>query len=116
MSGHIGKRRHPIVIEHDASTEQDSAGGFVEDWQPLFERARWGAINPGRGREFESAKAQHAELTHVVTLRYESAIDTAWRQSNIRLKYGERIFNVLTLVNKDERDRELLIYCEELIT
>ena len=112
-----GPRRHRVTLEQDASNDQDSVGGFVEDWQPLLTPpGRWAKINPGRGREFESAKTQHAELTHVLTLRFEKSIDEAWRESKIRVKYNNRIFKVLTCVNKDERNTELLIYCTELVT
>lgn len=109
----IGAKRARVAIEQDQSAAQDQAGGSIEDWQVIA--LRWAKINPGRGREFESAKAQHSELTHVLTLRFERLIDNAWRQSHIRIQYGTRIFKVLTCVNKDERDKELLIYCKELI-
>lgn len=109
----IGGKRARIVIEQDVGDEQDQVGGSIEDWQVIA--PRWAKINPGRGREFESAKSQHSELTHLLTLRFERLIDEAWRASHIRIKYGSRIFEVLTCVNKDERDRDLLIYCKELI-
>ena len=109
----IGGLRHRVRIERESADGQDSVGSEVAEWQLVAER--WASLNPGRGREFESARTTHTTITHVVTMRYEARIFDAWRQARMRLLFKDRIFDVQHAVNKDERSVDLLFYCEETI-
>jgi SPP1 family predicted phage head-tail adaptor len=48
------------------------------------------------------------KITHEVTLRYMTNIDT-----NSRITYGTKNFNIKGIINVDERDRYLKLLCEE---
>ena len=48
------------------------------------------------------------KVTHEVTIRYMNNIST-----NSRVTYGSRNFNIKGIINVDERDRFLKLFCEE---
>jgi len=48
------------------------------------------------------------KVTHEVTIRYMTNIDT-----NSRITVGTRKFNIKGIINVDERDRFLKLLCEE---
>jgi SPP1 family predicted phage head-tail adaptor len=103
----IGKLRHRITIEESTET-QDADGSVTENWSAFA--AAQGSIEPISGREYFSAQTTRADLTHRVNLRYVAGI-----MPKMRVRFGSRIFDILSVINVDERNRELQLMCRESI-
>jgi SPP1 family predicted phage head-tail adaptor len=101
----IGKLRHRITIERVSET-QDSDSSVIETWSTFTAVQAW--IEPISGREYFAAQTTQAEVTHRISLRYlDGAI------AKMRVKHGSRIFDILSAVNVNERNRELQLMCRE---
>jgi SPP1 family predicted phage head-tail adaptor len=103
----IGKLRHRIAIEHVAET-QAADGSVLENWSEyVFAHA---SIEPISGREYFAAQTTQADATHRICMRYLAGIEP-----KMRVKFGSRIFDILSVINIDERNRELQLMCRESI-
>lgn len=100
-----GSLRHRVTLQSAADTP-DGAGGFATVWSNVA--TLWAAIEPLAGRERLAAQQLESPLTHRVTLRHRDGVTTA-----MRVKFGVRVFNIRSVVNRAERDRALELLCEE---
>jgi len=85
-------------IEIQSATEtQDAIGGITETWATLGKR--WAAIDDLSGREFFGAHQTQAQVTTRIILReqYDGL------NNRHRLKYGDRIFNVGSVIHCSAR-------------
>lgn len=80
-----GKLRHQIQIWYPpAATAPDSFGDLSAAYTagPLV----WADIQPGSGREFWMAQQTRADITHVITVRYNATISArcraTWRDND----------------------------------
>ncbi len=103
----IGKLRHSITIEQ-ASETQAPDGSVIETWS-TFANAQ-ASIEPISGREYFAAQTTQADVTHRSYMRYIPGI-----VPKMRVKYGSRIFDILSVINVNERNRELQLMCRESI-
>jgi SPP1 family predicted phage head-tail adaptor len=103
----IGKLRHRIAIERVAET-QDSDGSVLESWS-AYATAQ-ASIEPISGREYFAAQTTQADVTHRISLRYLAGITP-----KMRVKFEFRIFDILSVININERNRELQLMCRESI-
>ncbi|MFK7695401.1 phage head closure protein [Paenibacillus sp. HJGM_3] len=101
-----GRLRHRITLEQ-FTTSPDGAGGVTEAWV-AFETV-WAAVEPLRGREMVEHQQIQSGVTHRVRRRYRSGIN-----SKMRIKFGGRIFRIDSVINPDERNREMQLMCEEV--
>jgi SPP1 family predicted phage head-tail adaptor len=69
----------------------------------------WAAVEPLRGREFFDAEQVQAEISHRVIMRYRSG-----RESTMRLLHKERVLHIGTIIDVDERHREMQLMCREM--
>lgn len=103
----IGDLRHRVTIQHKVSGK-DEDGLPVEEWRPLAEI--WAAVEPLQGREFWQAKAVQSEATVRVRIWYRPDITTA-----MRVQYGNRILDIETMIDPEERHVELHLLCKEVV-
>jgi len=103
----IGKLRNRVTIEQVAET-QDSDGSVIETWSNYA--GAQAAIEPISGREYFAAQTTQADVTHRISLRYVSGVTP-----KMRVKYGSRVFDILSVININERNRELQLMCRESI-
>ena len=103
----LGKLRHRITIEQVAET-QDADGSVIETWSNYA--SAQGSIEPVSGREYFDAQTTQADITHRIYLRRISGVIP-----KMRVKYGERIFDILSVINTRERNAELQLMCRENI-
>jgi SPP1 family predicted phage head-tail adaptor len=103
----IGKLRHRITIEQVSET-QDTDGSVIETWS-VFVVAQ-ASIEPISGREYFAAQSTQADVTHRIRLRYLSGVTP-----KMRVNYNSRIFDILSVINVGERNRELQLMCRESI-
>lgn len=102
-----GRLRHRLDFE-SPNTAVDSYGeATLEPW--TLSTILWGSLEPLSGRELIAAQQAQAETTHRVRVRYEADI-----VPTMRISYGGRYFQILSIINREERGRELEIMCKEL--
>lgn len=93
--------QHRVEIQAPTET-RDSMGQTVTTWQTT--QVRWAGINPLSDREQFYAAQVRPETTHRVTFRY---FDTLTHRH--RLKMGNRIFNILSILNLNEAAETLQV-------
>ena len=103
-----GRLRQRVTIQQRAGT-QDSYGQLDDDWDDVA--TVWGAVEPLRGREFLEARREGADVTTRIVIRHRPGVTPA-----MRVSYDSRVFDIQTVINTDERDRELVLMCRELVT
>ena len=100
--------RCPVSFEGRGSA-QDSVGQQSTTWTTLG--TAMAAIEPIRGREYYIASGDKADVTHEVRLR---ALPMFLKPRD-RMKYGTRIFDIKSVIDVSERDREWLLMCVEAL-
>lgn len=60
--------------------------------------------------EFWAAQAEHAKVTHEVHMRYRAGVTP-----RNRVSWGNRVFDIKSAINADERNVELILLCEEAV-
>jgi len=100
-----GKLRHFISIE--TATTVDSSTGAPEDTWVAFATAR-AQIIPVNGREYFSASQERASVTHKIKMRYLPGIT-----EEMRIKFDDRIFEIESIINFQEKNKELEIMATE---
>lgn len=100
-----GALRHSVSIQRKIMTT-DSHGGPVEAWDTVCTTNA--SIEPLQGREFIAAQAVNAETTGRIRMRYRSGIVPA-----MRVIFGTRVFNIQSVINPEERNRELILMVSE---
>ena len=107
----IGPLRHRVIFKKRASSSQNSYGENTAAYEKDF--PCWAAIDDiGRltGRKLLVAQQILAEGDHLVRTRYRTGL-TARKQ--IVTVVGNRILDVKSVMNIDERDREVWFQCTE---
>ena len=105
-----GELRHKIIFQK-LNTDGDNQNGYgepIEIWDDiLITRA---GIYPLSGKEFYSAETVNSEVTHKVNIRYAKGLSP-----DMRIKFGDRLFFIISIINFQEKNVELQILCKELI-
>ena len=60
--------------------------------------------------EYFAAQSTQADVTHRIVLRFLSVIIP-----KMRVKFGSRVFDILSIINVNERNRELQLMCRESV-
>jgi SPP1 family predicted phage head-tail adaptor len=92
---------------YQLSDARDSANEQLGQWVLVVER--WAAIEPISGREYYLAQERHAEVSTKVTLRYCPQATAA-----MRWKYGNRWYDVISVIHPNERHDDTVLMCNEL--
>ena len=101
----IGNLRHRITFQEEAK-EPDGYKGFTVTWKDVV--TVWASIIPLSGREYFHAHQITSEVTHRIRTRYRTDIDTS-----MKIKLGERIFSIESIIDLEERHVYLELYCKE---
>ncbi|MDD3888920.1 MAG: phage head closure protein [Syntrophomonadaceae bacterium] len=104
--GRIGEMRHRISLQAKTVTKQE---GIPQDSWVTFATV-WAAIADISGKEFFQAAAVQSEVTTRIRIRFRTGITPA-----TRVLYGSRVFAILSVIDKDERHREIELMCKEVI-
>jgi SPP1 family predicted phage head-tail adaptor len=103
-----GQLRNRIVIERNAGTKTAS-GGMSESWVTFA--TRWARVRPLSTTERIRAGGQDiSEITHEVTIRH-----TAGVTADMRVIHGTRILDIVAAPQADERRREVVLSCREVV-
>lgn len=98
-----GQYRHPVVA--DAPSDSAPSGWSAQG-------TLWTAITPTGGTELFRGRQLEASVTHLITMRRSSLsarILPTWR-----LRYGDRLFYLRSVINVGERGQE--IECQAIET
>lgn len=102
-----GERRHYIIIEQ-VSESADARNEMTQTWSEYANA--WAEIKPVRGREYFQAHAENVAADTRIILPYIAGIT-----SKMRVRFGSRIYDIETVINIDERNRELNLMCVERV-
>lgn len=100
-----GSLRHLVTIQ--SYTEISNTFGEASKAWAEFSEA-YANITPLKGTEKYLSKEKHATATHQVTIRYLDGVDT-----KMRIIYGSRTFEIVSVANVGERDRMMQLIVEE---
>lgn len=101
----IGDLRHRITFQKPLKTPDDYKGHEV-NWQDVV--TVWASIEPLTGREYFYAHQIKNEVSHRVRIRYRRNIT-----EEMRIKHGERILKIESIVDLKERHQFLEILAKE---
>ena len=95
-----GRLKNRVQLQSFAETK--SSSGFpTRTWSTVA--TVWAATEAVRGNEAESANELVATQTTNIILRYDSSLSTL--NSTWRVKFGTRIFSIISVINPDDRSR-----------
>ncbi len=106
MAIQAGKLRHIVTVQRPAK-QHNSFGEEKEIW--ISTNTRRCDIVPTSARERLLAEQVNQQLTHRVTMRYTPDI-----KHDYRLLFGSRVLNIESIINVDERNKELTLMCKEV--
>lgn len=96
-------------IELQAATQTaDGMGGFTSSW--TTQQTVWAAIWPTSAKELMQSAQNTMEISHRIRIRYKSTLIPSWR-----IKYGTRYFNILSIINPNERGEWQDLLCKEVL-
>lgn len=101
----VGDLNKRVALEV-ATRTPDGMGGATVAWT---ERAEvWCVIWPVNATTQIQAGQQAGSVTHRIRMRYRMDLRATWR-----LRYGDRYFTILGIVNPNERGAMLDLLCRE---
>jgi len=95
-----------VEIQECTSTP-DALGQLTISWGTT--QSAWAQIMPLTARELYFTKTVRPETTHRITMRYFPDLTAAHR-----IKKGDRIFNILGLINENELKKTWLVDAVEV--
>lgn len=101
----IGDLRQRIRLEQVVRLG-DGGGGASESWSLVA--VLWAAILPLGGGESVNADGLEGRVTHEIWIRYRRAV-----VPEMRFVRGARVFEILSVIDVEERHRWLKVLCEE---
>lgn len=103
----IGKLKHRVILEAYTTT-RDSFGAEIKDWIEVG--TVWANIEPVSGKEYFSSKQINAEVTTKITIRHLAEINP-----KMRVLFKNRIFEVISVINPEEKNIALIFMCKESV-
>ncbi len=101
----FGTYRHRLSVQQEHPVA-DTGGGQGMGWTTLD--TVWASIMPVSGRERWMSGQMTTMVTHRIRMRFDSTITPA-----MRFVMGDRVFNIRSILNVEERNRTLDILVEE---
>jgi head-tail adaptor len=108
-----GRLRHLVDLRDPGTRTKDGKGGYTDPYDEKLSPSTWYcSIDPATPSVLERTVAAtiEAKVTHVVTGRYHAGIST-----KTRLTHRGRFLFVRAVQNVEERNRELVLLCEEVL-
>lgn len=109
-----GQLRRYCAIQR-ATVTTNTYGEPIQAWSTLT--SRWMELRPLGGREYEEAAKQTPEATHAIVMRKYLTTGANGKIAAVlpedRILFHGRIFQILSVVMVDERNREMRLICKE---
>lgn len=103
----MNKLNKRVTIQQ-ATEAPNTIGEPVLTW--IEHKSVWAHVQPFSGREYFDAKGIEASLDIRVTIRYLSTVTIG-----MRVLYDGRIFDIQSVINRDESRDFTELMCKELI-
>jgi len=100
-----GTLKHRIIFQQKTNVS-DGMGSSYEKWSTFA--TRWAAIWPVKAMERIENAQEGQETTHRIKIRYLAGVT-----AQMRVLYGSRTFEINSVINPDEANRELEILATE---
>ena len=99
--------RHPVMIQTYEATlnEWNEPVQTWKDWKQV-----WVSIEPISGREYWAKHQAQAEVSHRIRMRYIPGV-----LPTMRIVYGDRIFEIESVIDWEERNEYLQLMCKEVV-
>lgn len=97
--------RHLVTIQ-TYSPIPDGEGGQLDQW--INTTTTWAGVNPIKGDHREDYASISAEVTHLIKIRGNVEVNDTQR-----IYWDNRIFDIHTVENVQERDIFKVLICEE---
>jgi SPP1 family predicted phage head-tail adaptor len=104
-----GKLRHMATLQSRGEARDPAYGAQADSWTDVA--SVWMAFEPMGGKEANASGSIRSQSLFRITLRYRSDVTP-----KMRIRFRDRIFNILNVDNTDERNRELTLTASEQIT
>ena len=106
-----GQLRHVLWLENPGPPIPDGDGGFTQSWTPLTPPTMSARIEPVAGRNLEHVAGSVIQTrTVTVTMRYHAGVTVETRLRRLNGHY----LRILSLVNPEERNINLVLQCVEV--
>ena len=102
-----GRLRHRVIVQR-ATDSIDSYGDQTPTWAALG--TVWAFVEPLNGREYFAAAQMQSEVSTRIVIRPISGVTLTPKD---RVKFGSRHFDIQSVINRDERNREIQLLCVE---
>ena len=102
-----GLLRHRLTIQIP-SKSQNEFGEWIESWNDWA--TVWGSIEPNLGKRYFEAKQANSEVQGLIRIRYRTGL-----LPTMQVKYGDRIFKIISIVHPFEKKQELHILYKEAL-
>lgn len=99
--------RHRVTIQEFVEQVDEYGTPTGQAWQDVC--TVWAAVEPIQGREYILLQNTQSELTARIRIRYRPGIKPA-----MRVVYGDRIFDIQSVIDPEERHIELQLMCKEV--
>jgi len=99
-----GKLRQVVSVERQ-DLAVDEFGERVDTWVKLFDGRA--SIEPISGREYMTQSGAHSEVTTKLRIRYDDTRGTV--EPKDRVVHGAIVYDIISVININERDRELVL-------
>ena len=103
-----GELRYKFSLYQKVLTTDELSGSVTV---PTLIGTLWGSLRPAYAYESTRWAAQRMEVSHVLTVRAVPNLTIS--STSHYLVLGARVFNVTGVVDVDEANRKLTIYCLE---
>lgn len=103
-----GRLSHRIKFQRRQAGD-DSFGSPNGEWQDLAEC--WAAVEPLTGREYFAAQQVQADTAVRITIRYQTSLSGLTTKD--RVVFGNRTFDIRSVIDVRERHTELQVMCTE---
>jgi len=103
-----GRRNHRVLLQSRGTTQNSVGQILPEVWTTTA--TVWASISPLAGREYLNASGERAEVSHRIFIRYGPTV-----APKDRVLFGSRVFDIISVINIRERNRELELMCTEVV-
>ena len=102
-----GLLRHRLTIQIPSKSTNDF-GEWIESWNDWA--TVWGSIEPNLGKRYFEAKQANSDVQGLIRIRYRTGL-----LPTMRVKYGNQIFKIISIVHPFEKKQELHILYKEAL-
>lgn len=103
-----GRLRHRITLQEYKEVLDEYKTPIDEGWEDVA--TVWASIEPIQGREYIQLQNTQSELTTRIRIRFRVGV-----KPSMRVLYGDRVFNIQSVIDFEERHIEMQLMCIEKV-